>query len=148
MHPSLIENLEPSMWHTHRSEETIRDYFASDGHIKPTTTPKSDNAADMPRIPSIDSETFDRWFPGLLRSQTTCQSPSLRILCFPNAGNAEDMYTSEGTYEYWKKQNMPKIIQQYLDDGKQRWDEFAMVPAPWAQRSFTQYFSVYQYIPF
>ena len=40
---------------------------------------------------------FTKWFPGLAASGTATPKPELRILCFPNAGNAEDMYTSEGT---------------------------------------------------
>ncbi|KAK9813306.1 hypothetical protein WJX72_012248 [[Myrmecia] bisecta] len=34
---------------------------------------------------------------GLALSRTECSCPRLRVLCFPNAGNAEDMYTNEGT---------------------------------------------------
>lgn len=40
---------------------------------------------------------FDAWFPGLARSGTQCADPRGFILCFPSAGSAEDMYTSEGT---------------------------------------------------
>lgn len=36
---------------------------------------------------------FVTWFPGLKRSKTGCDAPRLRVLCFPNAGNAEDLFT-------------------------------------------------------
>jgi hypothetical protein len=70
-----------------RSEDAIRAYFSSKGTVVPQAH----------RLPSPDPEIFKRWFPGLLMSRTECSSPTLRIVCFPNAGNAEDMYTSEGT---------------------------------------------------
>lgn len=72
-----------------RSEDAIRAYFSSKGTV--TGLPQ------LSRLPSPDLDTFKRWFPGLSMSRTECSAPKLRILCFPNAGNAEDMYTSEGT---------------------------------------------------
>ncbi|EFN56085.1 hypothetical protein CHLNCDRAFT_145600 [Chlorella variabilis] len=66
------------------SEQQIRAYFKSGGAAVPG--PATDAAAAVAdlaaRFPPPDAATFARW---------------LRILCFPNAGNAEDMYTSEGT---------------------------------------------------
>eukprot|EP00878_Enallax_costatus_P041452 GHUV01048236.1.p1 GENE.GHUV01048236.1~~GHUV01048236.1.p1 ORF type:complete len:409 (+),score=120.29 GHUV01048236.1:169-1395(+) len=44
-----------------------------------------------------DHESFSTWFPGLKLSGTDVQSPRAVIVCFHNSGNAEDMYTSEGT---------------------------------------------------
>ena len=37
-----------------------------------------------------------KWFPGMGRVRVMGR-PKGRILCFHNAGSAEDMYTSEGT---------------------------------------------------
>ena len=66
------------------SEDAVRAWFCSRG----TETPNV----------NID-DAFKRWFPGLERSQTSMgdKTPKLRVLCFANAGNTEDMYTSEGT---------------------------------------------------
>lgn len=50
------------------------------------------------RIPPADEATFRKWFPGLEPSKTACGADArMRVLCFPNAGNAEDMYSGEGT---------------------------------------------------
>lgn len=69
------------------SEEEIRRYF--------------DNArkGQGSKAEEVPQEVFNLWFPGLGRSGTAVSSgvPRGRIVCFPNAGNAEDMYTSEGT---------------------------------------------------
>lgn len=70
------------------SENDIRKYFETKGAYKPLVV------TDL-KEPS--SEEFDRWFPGLKRSGTKQDNPDLRVICFHNAGNAEDMYTSEGT---------------------------------------------------
>ncbi|CAL8468350.1 g7890 [Coccomyxa elongata] len=54
----------------------------------------------FPCVPSfgpVDEVELIKWFPGLPLSRTSCPEPRWRVLCFPNAGNAEDMYTSEGT---------------------------------------------------
>lgn len=48
-------------------------------------------------FPAPAADDFHKWFPGLPASKTATDSPRLRVLCFPNAGNAEDMYTNEGT---------------------------------------------------
>lgn len=50
--------------------------------------------AAFPAPPAAD---FQKWFPGLPASKTATDAPRWRVLCFPNAGNAEDMYTNEGT---------------------------------------------------
>lgn len=65
------------------SEKEIRRYFDNARTTKTT----------------VSQEVFDLWFPGLVRSGTKVSSglPKARVVCFPNAGNAEDMYTSEGT---------------------------------------------------
>lgn len=63
-------------------EDDVRAYFCSSGEAKKSHDPKA----------------FARWFPGLSRSGTKVDGkPKMRILCFPNAGNTEDMYTHEGT---------------------------------------------------
>ena len=54
-------------------------------------------AQQTPAWSAPSPEVFSTWFPGLSSSGTATVNPRLRILCFPNAGNAEDMYTSEGT---------------------------------------------------
>mmetsp|Transcript_26860 Transcript_26860/g.45783 ORF Transcript_26860/g.45783 Transcript_26860/m.45783 type:complete len:327 (+) Transcript_26860:216-1196(+) len=42
---------------------------------------------------------FQKWFPGLYRPRTgtKCNKAKLRILCFPPAGCAEDLFSTEGT---------------------------------------------------
>ena len=63
-------------------EDDVRAYFCSSGEEKKFH----------------DQKAFERWFPGLSRSGTKIDGkPKMRILCFPNAGNTEDMYTHEGT---------------------------------------------------
>ncbi|PNW78637.1 hypothetical protein CHLRE_09g388900v5 [Chlamydomonas reinhardtii] len=42
-------------------------------------------------------QLFQRWFPGLPASGTATASPRMRVLAFHSSGNAEDMWTSEGT---------------------------------------------------
>ena len=78
------------------------------------------NGRDAPN--SEDDETMTkRWFPGLERSGTRCDGgrrAKFRILCFPNAGNTEDMFTSEGTGERraksplleWAKKNDAEVL--------------------------------------
>ena len=70
------------------SEKDIRKYFETKGTYKP---------AVVTDLKEPSSEEFDRWFPGLKRSGTQQDNPDVRVVCFHNAGNAEDMYTSEGT---------------------------------------------------
>ena len=66
------------------NEDEARAWYASGGAERPAT---------------CDEATFTRWFPGLERSRTSCngRKPRMRVLYFPNAGNQEDMFTSEGT---------------------------------------------------
>ena len=89
------------------SEDDARAWFASNGRDAPN---------------SEDDETMTkRWFPGLERSGTRCDGgrrAKFRILCFPNAGNTEDMFTSEGTGERraksplleWAKKNDAEVL--------------------------------------
>ena len=89
------------------SEDDARAWFASNGRDAPN---------------SEDDETMTkRWFPGLERSGTKCDGgrrEKFRILCFPNAGNTEDMFTSEGTGERraksplleWAKKNDAEVL--------------------------------------
>lgn len=73
-------------------EDDIRRYFSSRGEYTPEQHSMQEKLVDPP------PELFDLWFPGLKRSGTKQEgSPAVRVVCFPNAGNAEDMYTSEGT---------------------------------------------------
>ena len=49
-----------------------------------------------------DEVTFKKLFPGLQRSGTQIgapERPNLRVICFANAGNAEDLFTNEGLGE-------------------------------------------------
>ena len=80
-------------------EEDIRSYFDAIRHGKPPPASNATDATDAAnvRFPKPSEETFDRWFPGLQRSGTANDAPSKILVCFPNAGNAEDMYTSEGS---------------------------------------------------
>jgi surfactin synthase thioesterase subunit len=69
----------------HWSEDDVRAWYHTRGEAKPRRDEEGDDKT---------------WFPGLERSGTRCvlgKTPKLRILCFPNAGNMEDMYTHEGT---------------------------------------------------
>ncbi|GIL69908.1 hypothetical protein Vretifemale_675, partial [Volvox reticuliferus] len=50
-----------------------------------------------PAAACLPPEVLTRWFPGFKLSGTSTTSPKLRILAFHSAGNAEDMWTSEGT---------------------------------------------------
>lgn len=53
------------------------------------------------KFPPQDSTTaFKSWFPALFSSraqQLAPAQPKAVVLCFHSSGNAEDMYTSEGT---------------------------------------------------
>ncbi len=80
-------------------EEDIRGFFDAVRQGTPWLPPPSPPSPSSPRpsLPKPSKETFDRWFPGLQRSGTATDAPSKILVCFPNAGNAEDMYTSEGS---------------------------------------------------
>ncbi|WIA19313.1 hypothetical protein OEZ85_003946 [Tetradesmus obliquus] len=45
----------------------------------------------------VDAAAFRAWFPGLALSKTDVAQPQAVVLCFHSSGNAEDMFTSEGT---------------------------------------------------
>lgn len=86
---------EPPEEAKHWSEAEVRAYFASGGTAVPAG---SDASASSPApLPVPDEALFGRWFPGLKLSGTTSEAAPVRVLCFHNAGNSEDMYTSEGT---------------------------------------------------
>ncbi|KAL3147970.1 hypothetical protein ABBQ38_014265 [Trebouxia sp. C0009 RCD-2024] len=87
----------------HWSEERIRNYFKDQRN---RTCANVDASHEPRRAADINSTTrflppsdldFQSWIPGLKRSQTMNSSPKFRVLCFHNAGSAEDVYTSEGT---------------------------------------------------
>lgn len=73
-----------------RTEAQIREYYRSGGKVPSNGVPQSP-------FPPPSSSVFSTWFPGLALSRTATENPRLLVLCFPNAGSAEDMYTSEGT---------------------------------------------------
>lgn len=87
------------------SEEQIRQYFANGGDLNGLPGEHTNGAAH-PSVEDLkvlrskytppDVALFDKWFPGLKRSKTAQEVPALRLLCFPNAGSAEDMYTNAG----------------------------------------------------
>ncbi|KAL3140709.1 hypothetical protein ABBQ32_005265 [Trebouxia sp. C0010 RCD-2024] len=87
----------------HWSEERIRNYFKDQrnnitGNVDASHEPlKAADTRSNTRFPSPSDLDFQAWIPGLERSQTMNSSPKCRVLCFHNAGSAEDMYTSEGT---------------------------------------------------
>lgn len=128
------------------SDDRIRAYFDAirlgkpdastngsvDATVDPTMGATVDTTADapdtsnasptLPLLPKPSQETFDRWFPGLQRSGTATSAPSKILVCFPNAGNAEDMYTSEGSgvrrqpsplLEYCREQKVQVMAPQY-----------------------------------
>ncbi|KAK9842072.1 hypothetical protein WJX81_007166 [Elliptochloris bilobata] len=56
------------------------------------------HAAREPAVastPAPEAADFAKWFPGLPLSCTACVAPRWRVLCFPSAGSAEDMFTSK-----------------------------------------------------
>ena len=58
------------------------------------------NDAQTQIFPEPDEVTFRRWFPGFERANAgkknkESQNVRARVLCWPNAGNAEDVFTSE-----------------------------------------------------
>lgn len=81
------------------SEDDIRKYF--DNARNAESASQGSDIAVVPSVRPPPSDLFNLWFPGLGRSGTSVSSngdvPTARVVCFPNAGNAEDMYTSEGT---------------------------------------------------
>lgn len=83
------------------SEEQIRQHFGGQ-NISTTCVGAASDAEGgrsvlRPRIsfPEPSELEFKTLFPGF--SKTTCSDPRLRVLCFCNAGSAEDMFTSEGS---------------------------------------------------
>lgn len=56
--------------------------------------------------PLDDTPTFKAWFPALFTSrgqQLRPAQPTAVVLCFHSSGNAEDMFTSEGTGSRWAR---------------------------------------------
>ena len=87
------------------SEEQIRGYFESMGIADGLPTPEAAAPAGPPpltpaeihaKFPVPDPELFKKWFPGLQRSKTECAAPKMRLICWTNAGNEENLYTNEG----------------------------------------------------
>jgi len=115
-------NLPSAMTEQPWSDERIRAYFdAVRRGETPTPTP-TPNESLPPSLAHPSKELFEKWFPGLARSGTATDSPSRLIVCFPNAGNAEDMYTSEGSgarkqpsplLEYCREHNVQMLAPQY-----------------------------------
>jgi medium-chain acyl-[acyl-carrier-protein] hydrolase len=75
----------------------------------------------------VDQETFKKWFPGLQRSGTKLSGDDnkcrLKVVCFANAGNAEDLFTLEGLGER-------KITSPLLEFCKQNKCEMLSVQLP------------------
>ena len=80
------------------------------GRRETETTPparRRDRARSVrSRFPEPDDATFKRWFPGFERANAVAndgdelrgkgkKKVTARVLCWPNAGNAEDVFTSE-----------------------------------------------------
>ena len=98
-----------------RREETETTSAPAGSSRRPKRV-RSNRASDFPEP---DEATFKRWFPGFERANArmsnsatdaseanetafqgpftkkTVQKPKARVLCWPNAGNAEDVFTSE-----------------------------------------------------
>lgn len=83
-----------------------------------------------------NEDEMKKWFPGLYRrgTGTKCEKPKLRILCFPPAGCAEDLYSTEGTglrYEKsalleWARDNTAEVLAvQYPGRANRKGEEFA-----------------------
>jgi len=108
---------ESAWWWT---EEDVRAWFCSGG------------AEDANARANVEDD-FKKWFPGLERSGTTVKgrTPRLRVLCFANAGNTEDLYTHEGTGERraksplleWCKANDAEVLSVQLPGRAARKDE-------------------------
>mmetsp|Transcript_281 Transcript_281/g.407 ORF Transcript_281/g.407 Transcript_281/m.407 type:complete len:365 (+) Transcript_281:264-1358(+) len=82
------------------SEEQIRRYYATSGVEAPTPLFPQLNPDELrAKFPDPADALYRSWFPGLKRSGTEVAAPGVvrfRVLCWANAGNAEDMYTNEG----------------------------------------------------
>lgn len=86
-------NLPPDATRTW-TELQIRNHFSSAAQ---SGASPAGGQAPATAFPEPSPEDFAKWFPGLPHSKTACENPRWRVLCFANAGSAEDMYTSEGT---------------------------------------------------
>lgn len=139
------------------SEEQIRQYFdtydESDLHAwkdrvssfpscegpsgdldggEPGYTPMSASEASAV-FTSTDDAAFTAWFPGLERSKTASANPRARILCFPNAGNEENLYTNEGVgarkvdtlLAFCRSQNIEVLAVQLPGRAQRRSEPFA-----------------------
>ena len=98
---------------THSLREETETTSAPAGSSRRPKRVRSNRASDFPEP---DEATFKRWFPGFERANArmsnsatdanetafqgpftkkTVPKPKARVLCWPNAGNAEDVFTSE-----------------------------------------------------
>jgi len=100
------------------SEEHIRQYFENGGLLRglpvPTDdfTPSPASAGDKNQngvhlkdesqlkreYPAVPEDEFHKWFPDQHSniSKTKCATPKMRLICFTNAGNEENVFTLEG----------------------------------------------------
>jgi len=81
------------------SEDDIRQYFETmslDGLPAPSGAATLGPAEIAAKFPAPAQAEFDAWFPGLQRSGTKTDAPKLRLVCWTNAGNEENLYTNEG----------------------------------------------------
>jgi hypothetical protein len=110
------------------SEAGIRQFFESGGcdvpsAEPPAAPPPAPSPAPTPAPPAakqtlpklfpVSDAVFKTWFPAV--HQTACARPKLRLVCFPNAGSAENIYTKinrgkPNTLIGWAKENMVEVL--------------------------------------
>mmetsp|Transcript_12873 Transcript_12873/g.17592 ORF Transcript_12873/g.17592 Transcript_12873/m.17592 type:complete len:353 (-) Transcript_12873:228-1286(-) len=81
------------------NEDQIRQYFSNDGLLTGLPKPHGtvlDSAKLLENYPPVSEELFTKWFPGLQRTKTKVDNPRMRLICFTNAGNEENVYSVEG----------------------------------------------------
>ncbi|KAL6762042.1 Alpha/Beta hydrolase protein [Haematococcus lacustris] len=90
---------QPAQQHSERTSASEPAELSGNAGLPSSGPEVAGRKARQRTFAAPDASTFDRWFPGLTRSGTKCQPgpPRAWLLCLPSAGNAEDMYTSEGT---------------------------------------------------
>lgn len=80
------------------SEDQIRQYFENGGLLQGFPEPKKEICREelKKKFPLPSGDDMKKWFPGLDRSKTKCDIPKMRVVCFTNAGNEENVFTMEG----------------------------------------------------
>jgi hypothetical protein len=111
------------------SETGIRQFFESGGCDFPSADPPAAPPAPAPavvvptaappatpappKLTPVSDDVFKTWFPAV--HQTAVESPKLRLVCFPNAGSAENIYTKinrgkPNTLIGWAKENAVEVL--------------------------------------